>query len=170
MSETVELAASFVAEETCAHAIEALREAHVGQSRIFSPMPCHKIQHAIGLPPSPVRAYVLGAGISGVITGLLITIGTSWEWNLVAGGKPIVSWPPFIIICFELMILFGGTTALLTFMLMARVPAFEPTAGYRSRFSGDRFGVVVVCDEQQADMVETILKQVGAEEIMRDAA
>ena len=170
MSEKIEIVASFVEEEMCAQAIEQLRTAKIGDYRAFSPIPCHHIQHAIGLPSSPVRAFVLAAGITGVLTGLAVTIGTSWEWNLVAGGKPIISWPPFIIICFELMILFGGITALLSFLGNARVPAFESARGYESRFSADRFGIVVRCTEEDAATVEGVLKVAGAEEVMRELA
>ncbi len=117
-----------------------------------------------------MRAFVLTGGILGIVTAIALTVGTSWEWNLVVGGKPIVSWPPFIIIMFELMVLFGGISAVLSFLLNARVPAFEIETGYSSRFSEDRFGVAVRCDEAQSGQVESILNESGAEEIVREAA
>jgi len=168
MSGAIEIIATFAAEEQCVGGIEALRAARAENFRVFSPIPSEHIEKAIGRGRSPVRAFVLTGGILGVLTGLAITIGTSWEWNMVAGGKPIISWPPFIIICFELMILFGGIAAVLSFLLNARVPAFESLPGYSARFCGDRFGVAVRCEETDAQKIESILGVAGAEEVRRE--
>jgi hypothetical protein len=170
MSESVEIIGAFRSDELCAHGIRALRAANVREFRAFSPYPSHLIEDAFERAKSPVRAFVLGGGITGVITGLALTIGTTFEWNLGSGGKPMLSWPPFIIICFELMILFGGISAVLSFLLNAGVPAIESARGYSSRFSEDRFGVVVKCDEADVARIESILKDAGAEEVLREAA
>jgi Alternative complex III, ActD subunit len=170
MSDTMEIVGAFAAESLCARGVEALKAARITDFQVFAPMPSHHIEEAIGRPRSRVRAFVLAGGITGVLTGLAITIGTSWEWNLVAGGKPIVSWPPYIIICFELMILFGGISAVLSFLVNARMPAFESARGYDSRFGDDRFGIVVRCAEADAPKIESILKEAGAEEVLREAA
>jgi hypothetical protein len=170
MSESVEIIGAFTDDGHCAHGIRALRAANLKNLRAFAPFPSHLIEDAFERPKSRVRAFVLAGGIAGVITGLAVTIGTSMEWNLVTGGKPIVSWPPFIIICFELMVLFGGLSALFGFMFNAEVPALETAPGYTSRFSEDRFGIVVRCEEADATRVETILKDAGAEEVVREAA
>jgi hypothetical protein len=170
MSESVEIIGAFTEDRLCAHGIRALRAAKLTDLRAFAPFPSHLIEDAFERPKSRVRAFVLTGGITGVITGLALTIGTSMEWNLVAGGKPIISWPPYIIICFELMILFGGLSAALSFMFNAEIPALESARGYSSRFSEDRFGIVVRCEEADAGRAETILKDAGAEEVVREAA
>ena len=170
MSGPVEIVGSFADESGCAGCIEKLRSAQPIAVRVFSPIPSHHIEHAIGKRKSPVRAFVLTGGILGVISALALTIGTSWEWNLVVGGKPIVSWPPFIVIMFELMVLFGGISAVLGFLFNARVPVFEIDARYSSRFSEDRFGIVVRCEEGDGARFETILKDAGAEEVGCEAA
>ncbi len=170
MSGAVEIVGRFADEHACADCIEKLKSVRGAAVKVFSPIPSHRIEHAVGKPRSPVRAFVLTGGILGIVTAIALTVGTSWEWNLVVGGKPIVSWPPFIIIMFELMVLFGGISAVLSFLLNARVPAFEIETGYSSRFSEDRFGVAVRCDEAQSGQVESILNESGAEEIVREAA
>jgi Alternative complex III, ActD subunit len=170
MSDAVEIVGAFAEEHGCVQGIGALRAASITDFRVFAPIPSPHILEAIGRRKSRVRLFVLIGGITGVLTGLAITIGTSMEWNLVAGGKPIISWPPFIIICFELMILFGGISAVLSFLGNARVPAFESARGYSSRFGDDRFGIAVRCGEPDAARVESLLKQAGAEEVAREAA
>lgn len=162
--------ASFTDDERCADAIKAIRANALGDFETFAPIPSHRIQHAIGLSKSPVRWVVLAGAIAGVLTGLAVTIGTTYEWRLNAGGKPLLSWPPFIIICFELMILFGGISGFFGVLAFAGIPASGPEPHFNSRFAGDRFGIVVRCDESDASRAESILREHGADEVTREPA
>ena len=164
----IAIVSSFADDAECAHAIEQLRVAQVGDFNTFSPIPSHRIEHAIGKKKSPVRWIVLAGGISGILTGLAITIGTTYEWRLNAGGKPLLSWPPFIIICFELMVLLGGISGFTSVLALARIPTAEIAEGYSGRFGEDRFGIVVHCDEDQAERIESMMKEAGAEEVVRE--
>jgi hypothetical protein len=164
----VAIIGSFADETQCAHAIEELRAVPVGDFRTFSPIPSHKIEHAIGKSKSPVRWIVLVGGISGVLTGLAVTIGTTYEWRLNAGGKPLLSWPPFIIICFELMVLLGGIFGFTGVLGLAGIPATENEPGYNGRFGEDRFGIIVRCDEAEAARIEKMMKESGAEDVLRE--
>ncbi|MGH7934387.1 MAG: DUF3341 domain-containing protein [Candidatus Binataceae bacterium] len=174
MSDEIALVVTFGSDAECAHGIEALHEANVHNFRSFSPFPSEKIGEAMdearGWGRSPVRLWVLAGGIIGAITGFVLTIGTSWEWNLMTGGKPIASIPPFIIIAFELMVLTGGIFGVLGFFFHGRLPVFDPAPGYRSRFNADRFGLVVHCGEGEAANLESLMRDAGAEEIAREAA
>jgi hypothetical protein len=165
---TIAIISSFADDTQCANAIEELRAANLGEFSTFSPIPSHKIEHAIGNRKSPVRWIVLFGGISGVLTGLAITIGTTYEWRLNAGGKPLLSWPPFIIICFELMVLLGGIFGFLGVLGLSGIPAIEIAPGYEGRFGEDRFGIVVRCDEAEAARVESMMKESGAEQVVRE--
>ena len=165
---TIAIISSFADEAQCAKAIEELRAAKVGEFNTFSPIPSHRIEHAIGKTKSPVRWIVLTGGISGILTGLAITIGTTYEWRLNAGGKPLLSWPPFIIICFELMVLLGGIFGFLGVLGLSGIPATEIAPGYDGRFGEDRFGIVVRCDEAEAARVESMMKESGAQEVVRE--
>lgn len=170
MNPQIALVASFTDEEMCIHAVEALKHAGIRNFRVFAPIPSEHLMHAIGRGKSPLRAGVLAAGITGIISGLVLAAGTSMEWNLVTGGKPIVSMPPFIIIMFELMILFGAITSITGFLFTARMPHFDPIAGYNERFSGDRFGIAVDCPEADRARIEPILREAGAEEVVSEAS
>ena len=165
---TIEIISSFADETRAAHAIENLRAAQVADFHTFAPFPSHKLEHAIGEKKSPVRWIVLLGGISGILTGLAITIGTTYEWRLNAGGKPLLSWPPFIIICFELMVLLGGIFGFLGVLGLSGIPATEIAPGYDGRFGEDRFGIVIRCDENDAARVESMMKESGAEEVVRE--
>jgi len=163
MSE-VRMVASFADEVRCVHAIERLREARL-RPQVFSPIPSEKINEALYEGRSRVRAWVLTGGIFGALSGFALTLGTSFEWNLNAGGRPIGSIPPYLIIVFELMILCGGVAGLLGFFFYGGVPALEPLPGYNERFSGDRFGLMVSCAETDSARIEAMLKEGGAEQV-----
>jgi hypothetical protein len=170
MSNQLDIISVFTDEEHCAHAVERVRREKVDSFRVFAPVPSEKISESIGLGRSPVRRWVLTGGILGIISGFALTIGTSMEWNLDAGGKPVASIPPYVIIAFELMVLFGGILAVLGFLFHARMPALEPISGYLPRFGSDRFGLAVRCSEADGARVEALLRAAGAEEIIRQSA
>jgi hypothetical protein len=169
----ITLIGTFVSDDECTHGIEALHRAQVHDFSAFSPFPSEKIieasQEARGLGRSPVRVWQLFGGIIGFLTAIVLTVGTSWEWNLNVGGRPIASIPPYIIIMFELMILVGGLSGVTGFFLHSRLPALESEAGYRSRFGADRFGLVVRCDDGDAARLESLMRDAGADEIVREA-
>jgi ActD protein len=169
MSAEVELVGAFADEERLVHCIGQLKAAQT-RFRVFSPIPSHHINSAIYTRSSFVRWFVLLGGITGIVTAFMLTIGTSLEWNLVTGGKPIASIAPYCIIGFELMVLFGGISALTSWILLANLPTFEPLSGYRPRFSSDEFGLVVRCAEADAERFESVLRDAGAQEISREAA
>lgn len=165
---TIAIISAFADDADCAHAIETLRDQKIGGLSTFSPIPSHKIEHALGRSRSPTRWVSLAGGITGVLTGLAVTIGTTYEWRLNAGGKPLLSWPPFIVITFELMILLGGIFGFGGFMFFSGVPATVAAPGYNPRFAEDRFGLVVRCDEADAGRIESILRESNAEEVVRE--
>ncbi|MBI1845403.1 MAG: DUF3341 domain-containing protein [Candidatus Rokubacteria bacterium] len=83
----------------------------------------------------------------------------------MTGGKPVVSIPPFVIIAFELTILFGGLATVLGVVTLGRLPRLRPTPTYDPRFTNDRFGVAVHCPPGRGGSVRDILRTAGAEEV-----
>jgi hypothetical protein len=174
MSGEIALVSTFASEEDCARGIEALHAEHVHEFHAFTPYPSEKVQEAAqearGQGRSPVRLWVLIGAITGFLSAVALTIGTSLEWNLNTGGRAVVSIPPFVPIMFELMVLFGGVSGVTGFFLHSRIPAFESESGYRSRFSADKFGLVVRCGEGEVTKCESLLREAGAEDVQREAA
>jgi hypothetical protein len=175
MSNDVTVISTFGSDDECAHAMEALHAAHLRDFHAISPFPSEKIIEAYSesndLPvKSFLRWWVLVGGITGFLSAIALTVGTSWEWNLNVGGRPIASIPPYIVIMFELMILLGGVSGVTGFFVLSRLPAFDSTPGYRSRFGADKFGLVVQCNENEVSKVESLLRDAGAEDVAREAA
>ena len=154
-------------------AISTLREAGKDPS-VLSPFPHHEIYHALGEPQSRIPFVTLLFGAVGVFFGYAMTSWMSLDWVLPVSSKPIVSIPPYTIFAFELMVLLGGISTAIGVFVMGffdlarkRMPASKAFKNY-GRFSNDRFGVVVRCDQGDADAVEKIMRDYHVEELVRE--
>lgn len=152
--------------DTTVRALEELKAKGYHDVTVYTPVPVHEIEEVIerDRPLSRVRLYTLIGALTGTASGFLLTIWTSLQWNLVTGGKPVVSIPPFVVIAFELTILFGGLATVLGMVILGRLPRLRPTATYDPRFTADRFGVAVHCPPGRSGSVGDILRRAGAEE------
>jgi len=159
------LVGSFPHLDSLLHAIENLKKTGYRELQALSPIPHHAIDAALEKPTSPVRVFTLIGCLLGSVTGFVLTIATSLHYPLITGGKPIVSIPPFLIIVFELTILIGGLLTLGGMLWNARLPRVHIVPAYNPRFSEDRFGLWVPCDEKEFDEVTRLLESAGAEQV-----
>ena len=173
MSGEIALVSTFASEHDCVRGIEELHAAHSLDFQAFTPFPSELVteasQEARSQGRSPVRWWVLIGAIIGFLTAVAVTVGTSLEWNLNAGGRAVVSIPPYVPIMFELMILFGGVSGVTGFLMHSGLPVFDSETGYRSRFGADKFGLVVQCGVAEAAKLESLLMDAGAESVEREA-
>lgn len=117
----------FGSEHDFLHKLEELVKSGVNPRdiEIFAPHPVHKAEEILEMKPSFVRTFALIGGLTGAATGYLLTSLTALDWPLPVGNKPIVGIPPYTIIAFELMVLFGGLSAFLGFIVTSRMPAIR---------------------------------------------
>ncbi len=90
--------------------------------QIYLPFPVEEVEEILGRPVSKLNIITLLGAITGTITGFGFTTYTVLSWPLITGGKPLISIPAFVIIAFELTILFGAITSFLGFLLLSRLP------------------------------------------------
>ncbi len=146
-------------------ALRELRREGFREFSFHSPVPLEELDEVLEEGVSPVRFFTLAGGILGCVAGFALTIGTSLDWPLITGGKPIVSLPPFLIIAFELTILLGALGTILGLLVKARLPRVRLKPLYDGRFSQDRFGLLISCRKEQAAHVSETLRRAGAEEV-----
>ena len=148
--------------------VKKLKDAGFNNLRVFSPYPSHEIEEVMDEPESIVRFFTLGGAMLGAACGVGFTVLTSMDWPLSVSAKPIVSLPPFMIIIFELTILMGALATLLGLLINSRLRHNAPRSMYDTRFSVDKFGVMITCEKDSVKDVEDILSSQGAEEIKFD--
>ena len=162
--------------DTTVRALEELRAKGYHDLSAYTPVPVHEIEDVLerGRPVSGVRLFTLLGGLTGVAAAFLLTIWSSVVWGLVTGGKYLQlgptglvgsSLPPFVIIAFELMVLFGGVATLIGLVVLARLPRLRRSTAFDVRFTNDRFGVAVYCAPERVASVREILHTAGADEV-----
>jgi len=147
-------------------AIEKIRERGDFQGHeYFSPTSYHEIEHACHYKPSGVRWFTFTGAMIGTITGFSLALGLDYLWPLTVGGKQagIASIPAYVVIGFELTILFGALATILGMLVLGRLA--NPKARILdARLTDDRFGVFVP-NVGSSSPQAAFLKECGAEEI-----
>jgi hypothetical protein len=142
------LAGSFATEDDLLGAARAARERGLRIADAYTPYPVHGLDRAMGLRPSrlPWACFLYG-----LIGATFAASSQYWAWSrswpLNVGGKPWNSWPAFVPVTFEVMVLLGGLGLVLTFLLRCRLlPGREPAPHFRGA-TDDRFVLVVECPD-----------------------
>jgi hypothetical protein len=156
--------------DSAVEAIETLRKAGFKRKaiRAFAPVPEHDLEHAMGYHQSPVRVFALVGALTGTATGFALAIFTSMDWPLVVGGKPIVSIPAFVVIAFEMTILFGALSTVIGLFINTKLPHLRPLVVYDPEYSGGRFGVYVSASSDRIEEARTILSEREPAELRED--
>ena len=142
-----------------------LRERGFTDLETFSPAPFPEIDDALLPKPSGVRGWTLVGGLTGVVTGYALTLWMANNWQIMLGGKPFSSIPPYTIIAFELTILFGGLMTFFGLLVVGRLPSFRGHKGYSARFSAEDFGLLVRCRERDVAEIDGLLREHHATEV-----
>jgi hypothetical protein len=159
MAEKGGVLASFDFLDSEVDAIHELRKAGFKGLRAYAPYPEHHIEEALGYGESPVRVFTLVGGLTGAATGFAFTTWTSLDWPLVTGGKPIVSIPAYVVIAFELTVLFGALSTLIGVFFLSRLPHIKPIVVYDPEFMSGRFGIYVPATGSKLDEARRILER-----------
>jgi molybdopterin-containing oxidoreductase family membrane subunit len=110
-----------------------------------------------------VGYFTLTGGVLGFITGYALAVFTTLQWSLIVGGKPVVGLIPYFIVGFEFTILFGVFGNIIGLLTQMRLPNFETMRYYDPRCSGEHFGIVVSCPEEDRQKAMGFFEEKGGE-------
>ena len=138
----------FVHPDAAARALRRLREAEVTDARVISPA----LYPAVHLTGRPGPWRVLGkVALIGAITGLtcaaLLQAITSRSLGLGVGGKPILAWPAFGVIMFELTMLFAGVANFAALVLLSARARREVAGAARTGVTSGQIAVLVPTEQ-----------------------
>ncbi len=106
--------------------VAAARKTHeAGYRKIdaYSPFPIEELAEAIGFHKNRVPLVTLIGGLLGGLGGYFMQYWMNVDsYPVVIGGKPYHSWPAFIVVTFEMTILFGGIFAVLGMLALNGLP------------------------------------------------
>src|SRR6476620_9315903 len=129
------------------------REAGYKKIDAYSPFPVEGLAEAIGFHRDEVPLVVLIGALLGGLGGYLLQYWISVvSYPVNVGGKPYHSWPAFIVVTFEMTILFGGIFAVLGMLALNGLPMpYHPVFNV-PRFAmatKDRFFLIVFSTDPQ---------------------
>lgn len=153
------LMAEFESPTALAAAARRVREKGYRRVEAYSPFAIEEVNEALGLHNNKLPLIVLCGGILGGLTGYLMQYYVAViDFPLNIGGRPLHSWPSFIIITFELTILFAAISTVLGLFGLCGLPMpYHPVFNV-SRFafaSRDRFFICIEADDPMFDRHET---------------
>lgn len=106
------LVAQFDSVEEIKAAAKLTREAGYTRTDAYTPFPVDGLDDDLGMRPTRLGWVVLFMGIMGGLGGFWLQWwANTTYYPLNIGGRPLNSWPNFIVIMYECVILFAGVTA-----------------------------------------------------------
>jgi len=89
----------------------------------YSPFPIEAAAEAVGFHKSRLSLIVLIGGLTGLATAFGMQYWISViDYPINVGGRPFNSWPAFIIVCFELTVLFSAASAVIGMFALNGLP------------------------------------------------
>ncbi len=142
--------------------VEAAKRAHeAGYRKIdaYSPFPIEELAEAIGFHRDGVALVTLVGGLLGMFSGYILQYwihAINYPTNI--GGRPFNSWPAFIVVTFEMTILFAGLSAVFGMLALNGLPMpYHPVFNVpRFAFaSKDRFFLIIFSSDAKYDSADT---------------
>ena len=157
--------------EALIEAAHKTREAGYSKIEAYTPFPVHGLSEAVGFEESKIKWIIFWGGVFGACAGFALM---TWV-HLIAmpvntGGKPLFSWPAFIPITFECMVLCASFGAVFGMLGLNGLPQpYHPIFEAR-RFnlaSQDKFFLAIEARDPNFDSKEAVkfLQSVGAKEV-----
>jgi hypothetical protein len=124
----------------------------------YTPIPMEEVAHAIG-HKTRLPLIVLCGGILGALVGFGMQYWISVEaYPLNIGGRPLNSWPAFIVVTFEMTVLFAALSAVLGMFALNGMPRpYHPVFNVEGfeLASRNRFFLMILSRDPQFDMEGT---------------
>ncbi len=154
------IVAQYGSPEAIQAAARKVRDHGYTKIEAYTPFFVPDLDEDLGHKPSRLGFVVLAMGMCGFIFGF----GMQWWANveyypLNIGGRPLNSWPNFIVITFECTILFSAFTAGLFMLAKNGLPEYYHsifnTPGFENA-TRDKFFLCVEADDQNFDTSEVM--------------
>jgi hypothetical protein len=125
----------------------------------FSPYPVEGLAIELGHKKSVIPRLVLAGGLAGTFAGFAMQYYSMvFDYRFNSGGKPFNSWPAFIPITFELLVLVASFTAVIAFLFLNGLPRLHHPlfdVPQFARAGQDRFFLCIEADDPLFDRVAT---------------
>jgi len=153
------LVAQFETADQMVHAAEKAHAAGYTRMDCFSPYPVGEAADAMGFRTSEMAPVMFIGALIGATAGFIMQyyLG-AYAYPLNVGGRPFMSWPSFIPIAFEMMVLTAALSGVFGLIAVCGLPMlYHPlfnVPGFE-RASDDRFFLCIEAIDPRFDMNAT---------------
>ena len=149
------IVAEYTSVDTLLDACRRVRDAGYEKTDAFAPFAVHGIDKALGIKPTVLPWIVLGAGLTGTVTALVMQIWmNAIDYPYIISGKPYISLPAFMPVAFELTVLFSSFGAFFGMWALNGLPRFSNPVFTDPRFdraTDDRFFLYIDAKDERFD-------------------
>jgi hypothetical protein len=138
----------------------------------FSPAPVHGLAEAMGQDDRRIPKFTLFGGLTGMVGGFSLGYWVSViAYPMNIGGRPLNSWPAFVVPAYETTILFAALSTTIGMLVLCGLPQpYHPLFNvkrFREHATNDGLFLCVEATDPKFDHVATrkLLESLGAKEI-----
>jgi hypothetical protein len=140
-----------------------------------TPYPVAETADAIGYPKSEMGAVMFIGGMTGALSGFFMQFwDNAYGYSLNIGGRPYMSWPSFVPIAFEMMVLTAALSGLFGLMALCGLPRLHhPLFNSKAfdRATRDQFFLSIEAVDPKYSSADTLafaasLNPLSVEEVM----
>src|SRR5947209_1982525 len=124
----------------------------------FTPFPIEGLAEAIGFSDPRVLLATLAGGVFGAALGYGMQVYVNLDFPLNVGGRPLVASTAFVLITFELLVLFAVLFSIGAMLLLNRLPLLHHplfSVGDFHLASSDKFFLVIFSNDAKFDPERT---------------
>lgn len=147
--------AEFERQEDLLAAVRRVRAEGYRRVEAYTPFPVEGLAEALGMEGTGLPWIILAGGLAGATGGFFMQgFASAIDLPLNIGGRPLASGPAFLIITFEMAVLFGGLSALLGMLALNGLPQpYHPVFNVPRflRASQDRFFLSIEAEDPRFD-------------------
>jgi hypothetical protein len=159
----------FDTREALLAAIHAAKQQRLTVVTALTPTHDDAVIDAVGVPTTWAGRIATGGGILGAAAGLLFPAWTVEQWpRVIVGGKPLLSWPTFLVISFESALLCASVVVVVAYLLgtwRSRRTAGSPAQALRTvrpLIADASFGLLIACPSEHTADAAAFFERYGA--------
>jgi len=154
------LVAEFETPSELVYAAKAAHDAGCRRMDCYTPYPVEEAAEAIGFHKNKVPLLTLVGGLMGLCAMFTFETWVSvLAYPLNIGGRPLYSWPAFIVPAYEWTILFAGLSAAFGMLALNGLPSlYHPlfnAPNFRTGATDDKFFLCLEALDPKFDLLET---------------
>ena len=152
------IVAEFDRPDRLVEAARRTREAGFVRFETYSPFPIDALSGIEGFHEAYVPLATLLGGVAGAAVGYGMQVYTNLDLPIDVGGRPLIAPPAFALIAFELMVLFAVLAAVVTMLVLNRLPRLNHPLFEVQTFhlaSLDRFFLAIESRDPKFDLDHT---------------